>query len=98
MDERCLVAADGIKGGVSMAKSKRSNEVPTPAMAFEHKPDEYQLGADPGHGIPGDDYSAISIWKIPMRPSSPYIQIETKMRIVIAGVGGDAPIFPLHSN
>jgi hypothetical protein len=35
----------------------------------------YYLGADPGHGIPGDDYSAISIWKIPMHPSSPYIQV-----------------------
>jgi len=29
-----------------MAKSKRSNEVPTPTMAFDHKSDEYQIRDD----------------------------------------------------
>lgn len=35
----------------------------------------YYLGADPGHGIPDADRSAICIWKIPRHPLHPYVQV-----------------------
>ena len=35
----------------------------------------YYLGADPGHGIPGEDHSAICIWEIPRHPLHPYVQV-----------------------
>jgi len=42
---------------------------------FPKTGDIYYLGADPGHGVEGKDYSAISIWRIPKHPLEPYSQV-----------------------
>lgn len=50
-------------------------EAPLWIWDFPKKNEIYYLAADPGHGVEGADFSAVSVWLIPKAPLEPYYQV-----------------------
>jgi len=71
------------------------DESPLWIWEFPKNGNLYYIGADPGQGIQGGNWSAASIWRVPLKPDEDYIQVAeyrgltepTQFARVIANLG-----------